>query len=118
MFTRVGVVVKVNLELAESRMAKLGERRNDLGIVDFGGKEKGVAWRVPVGVSQSVRHLWVTVDPAPHAGPLRAAIHAAVVRLVVVGQTEEDVDRARGRHAIAVACAAGDEVPRKPTLGV
>jgi hypothetical protein len=86
--------MKVHLDAPKPSVTETGERVEKMGPVIFFGKEEGMLGRPSVCISETLSEPRVAVDPRSDALSFDVAVRCAVRGFKVIGDAEEDVDRA------------------------
>ena len=86
--------MKVHLDAPKPSVTETGERVEEIGPVIFFGKEEGMLRRPSVCISETLSQSRIAVDPRSDARAFDVAVCCAVGRFKVIGDAEEDVDRA------------------------
>ena len=92
----VVVVVQMDLDLTVARAAEPGQGVEVLGIVLLDGVEERVARRPSIAVAKLLEPLGIMADPFLDAHPSDFLVDISRLGLEVVGDADQDVDRAVG----------------------
>jgi len=110
-------VMQMNFDLAVAARAEQRELIEMLGSVHLRREEERVLWRPAIRIDEPIDRCRVASQPRGDAVSLALDRHLPVIRLVVIADAEEDVDRPR-RLATEETTQLPPQVCGHPPLGM
>jgi hypothetical protein len=90
---RVVVMMVMDFDFTEAGAAETGDAVDVRGVVFVDREEEGMPRWAAVGVAKAFEEARVVLDPALNTRRGAVGVDVAVLRFVVVGDAEEEVDR-------------------------
>ena len=111
-------MMEMHLYIAEAALAETGEGIQPFRLVALFREEEGVSRRSTIRVDNAVSDLLIAVDPCRHPGSLDLDGRVTVSRLIMIGETKENVGGRRTPRTHDRSTNLRGQESGKPELGV